>query len=517
MDSVCHSREMSDHLPRLTTSPSIHEFLAARIDESGRLPKALTLPDEVSEPNGIRWAAGALDGVFGNGGGDTDAQARSLAALVAKAAAKPSRRRLRRLLNARHDNALEWVDEMMERLVELGPPLEGVRRVGRWLAATATDRGAVKLGIALIGLTGVGDSAGLLRTLGAHDEFTLYAAVALGNGTEDGESEIWSLAKVVDGWGRIQCVERLRQTTDPTIRQWILRTGFRNSVMYEYLAYVAATTGGLLEALRGGFDRELLDAANDIIAALIEDGPAENLDDWADGADAVEAYLSVLTSHAETVDDYLGVAAVRDYLAREDGWDERSARGWTATRRTAFEAACAKLLDRPGWRELATTALRSPDRKTSWRGHRVLRDLGVSTFEHHFAAIRADPHQGGWFEAWQQADREGAERLVQLAREVVPLDALASGAALELGFGPEWADHSALRWTLQGVREHPGVGGDLLMIGLQSPVTSSRNMSLIALEQWPVEVWPEGARALVASVADGDPSEPVRALARELR
>jgi hypothetical protein len=72
----------------------------------------------------------------------------------------------------------------------------------------------------------------LLRTLGAHNEFTLYAVVAFGNGTEDGgESEIWALATVVDGWGRIHCVERLRHTSDPAIRRWILRTGFRNSVM----------------------------------------------------------------------------------------------------------------------------------------------------------------------------------------------------------------------------------------------------------------------------------------------
>lgn len=150
-----------------------------------------------------------------------------------------------------------------------------MRRVGHWLAATATERGPVKLGIALLGVAGVGDAAGLLRTLGAHDEFTLYAVVAFGNGTEDGgESEIWALATVVDGWGRIHCVERLRHTSDPAIRRWILRTGFRNSVMYEYLAYTAATTGGLLAALRGDdIDRELLDAAGEIIEALVMGGP----------------------------------------------------------------------------------------------------------------------------------------------------------------------------------------------------------------------------------------------------
>ena len=393
-----------------------------------------------------------------------------------------------------------------------------MRRVGHWLAATATERGPVKLGIALLGVAGVGDAAGLLRILGAHDEFTLYAVVAFGNGTEDGgESEIWALATVVDGWGRIHCVERLRHTSDPAIRRWILRTGFRNSVMYEYLAYTAATTGGLLAALRGDdIDRELLDAAGEIIEALATGGPAEDLDDWDDGADAIEAYLSVLTTRPETLRDYRGVAAVRDFLAREDGWDKRSARGWTATRRTAFEGVCRELLGLPAWRELATTALASPDRVKSWLGDQVLRDLGVSTFEHHFAAVRADPHEGRWFDAWQQADGDGAQRLVQLARDVLPLDDIASGAGREVGLGPGWADHSALNWTLQGLRDHPGIGGDVLMVGLRSPTVRNRNMSLQALEFWPADTWPDGAGPLIAAVADGDPDEDVRARARSL-
>jgi hypothetical protein len=64
-------------------------------------------------------------------------------------------------------------------------------------------------------------------------------------------------------------VERLRETTDPDIRSWILREGYRNSIMHEYLAYIAATTGGLLEALRAEtVDRRLLTAAGQILQAL---------------------------------------------------------------------------------------------------------------------------------------------------------------------------------------------------------------------------------------------------------
>jgi hypothetical protein len=89
------------------------------------------------------------------------------------------------------------------------------------------------------------------------------------------ERQLWELAKSVDGWGRIACVERLSKTTDPEIRDWILRTGYRNSIMTEYLAYIAATTGGLVAALRGAdVDRDLLTAAGMITTGCA--GPASS-------------------------------------------------------------------------------------------------------------------------------------------------------------------------------------------------------------------------------------------------
>ena len=46
------------------------------------------------------------------------------------------------------------------------------------------------------------------------------------------------------------------------------------------------------------------------------------------------------------------------------------------------------------------------------------------------SASSAGPRGGsGWFDAWQQADGDGAERLVQLARDVLPLDGARAGPA----------------------------------------------------------------------------------------
>src|SRR5206468_7985327 len=98
-------------------------------------------------------------------------------------------------------------------------------------------------------------------------------------------------------------------------RRWLLREGFRNSVMYEYLAATCARAGGLLAALgEDDVDRELLIAAGEIVQALIAGGPAEGMDDYEDARPVVEAYLGHMEASAETVEDFLHVNLVNGYL-----------------------------------------------------------------------------------------------------------------------------------------------------------------------------------------------------------
>jgi hypothetical protein len=80
-----------------------------------------------------------------------------------------------------------------------------------------------------------------------------------------------------------------------------------------------------------------------------------------------------------------------------------------------------------------------------------------------------------------------------LGRTQLPLAEIASGPDRALGLGPQWKAHDAPDWSLQALRDHPGIGGDLLTIGLQSPVTRNRNMALNAFQQGPAESWPSEA------------------------
>ncbi len=482
----------------------------------------VALPDEskVVGVGDLRWVAGGLDGAWGHHGGSGAAEERAIhvAELVAAAAHRPTGPRLRGLYDAIAAEAeLDYVDRMIGPLVALEADVARVHDLGGWLATTAADCEAVKVGVALLGGTRLGNDLAVVRTLGAHEEFTLFAAAALQNGLPSPDRELWTLAQVVDGWGRIQCVERLRATSDPEIRSWILRSGFRNSIMDEYLAYVAATTGDLLSALQVRVvDRELLTAAGQIIRALVAGGPAEDLDDYEDGAEAVEAFMGHMVAQAGTLDDFLAVAAVESFLSEEGSWESRSERGWNQTRRQHLREQCRAVLDRSGWDRPIAEGLCAEDPATFWQANQVARKRGIDTFELHFQKISDDPIDGPWFGAWSQADEPRARRLANLARRSIPLDEIASGTSDEIGFGPRFRPHRALDWTLQALREFPGLGGDLLLVGLQSPMTHNRNMALNALEVWPPQTWPPAARASVVHVASVDPNERIRARSRQL-
>jgi len=515
---------MTRALPRIAEGLSLYEFLDARLGSDGRVSEeGRQLPDEQPRtPRGITFSAGAMDGAFGHhfGPGEADPRAAELAGALRKASARPSKRNLRALydLLSSNDTALGLVDPAMEDLMRDPPDRAALREIGRWLARTASHRDAVKIGIAVLGVTGLEDEdLQVVLTLGAHDEFTLFTAVAITNGAASPEPELWKLAQATDGWGRIQCVEQLRHTADPQIRSWILHEGFRNSVMYEYLAYIAADTGGLLESLRDpAIDRDGLTAASEILEALINGGPAEDIDDWTDGADAVEAYLQLMDQHADSLIDFHALAALQRYLEQDTGWDDRAAVGWTASRRTAFEDACAALLARPQWDDHIRAALLSDDQSEAWRADAAAKIRGIDTFDLHFAQLQADPYGSGWYRAWEQADHERAERLAELARSNLPLDQIATGTGDEVGLGPGWQAHGALDWTLQALRGHTGVGGDLILVGLNSPVVRNRNMALNALKVWPRSDWPAGAPAAIEEVARSDPYDKTRELAVEI-
>ena len=405
---------------------------------------------------------------------------------------------------------MTYVDPLIESLPRLWKgSREELAEVARWLATEAPDRAAVKLAIALLGVSGEEQDQRVLHTLGLHDEFTLYSAVALTNLLESPADALFRLSRRVDGWGRIQGVERLAEVVeegDAEIRDWLVREGFKNSVMYEYLAYTCAVAGDLEEALdREEVDDVLLESAGSILGALISGGPAEGIGDYEAAPNVVERYLYHLAPRASNLDQFLVAHSLREFL---QGAAEPM---WPPEKRSLLIAKCDSILDRPAWEKLVREHSKTNNDQLFWTVNTAAKHLGVDLWETHLHRLKQSPLDSTrWYLAMELSNEERIDGLIELAVQSLPLESIATGPRDEIGFGEVWEPHQCLDYVLQGLERYPRRGWILIRAGLHSPLTRHRNMALNALSVWEKSSWPEESANLLKQALQAEPNDDTR-------
>ena len=496
--------------------PSIHDHIRAHIapGRPGLTEGGEELPDE-KEDGGLRWVAGGMDGVSSHhmaGGGDAR-RAKRLHRALRDVLREPAPAALRRLYELLLDgSAIGLVDPLLERAAGgQDLPADRLGELARWIARDAPDREPVKVALALLGAAGGPEDIDLVATLGRHEELTLYVGVALMKlGGDRAEELVFDLAQQVSGWGRIHLVERLAGTGSPAIQAWMLREGYRNDVMIEYLAHICATTGRLRQALEADeVDPALLTGAGELIEALIAGGPAEDMDDYDDGAAVVERYVHHLGAEPRGLDQLVIVDQIGRFLDGDGDWAARAGRGWTTARREALRARTREIIAAPHWPDAVRAGLAASDPDTFHAASRAAGILDIDTWDHQFARLEAgDEH--AWYAVMQTDDPARIDRVVAHAERALPLEDIATGPAEELGFGPAWRSHGHLDVVLQDLRRFPGKGWPLLRAGLQSPVVRNRHMALRALSAWSRPAWPPDAESTLIQARDREPDPDVR-------
>lgn len=500
--------------------PSIYQHVLAKIHagEPGFGEEGDLLPDDeiVKGDHQFRWAPGALDGVFGHHGGGTDAAdaARKILESLRALAKKANDDRADSLYSLLIEHsALNYVDHLLEAVVgDDDLEAERLQTIARWIATGAADREPIKCAIALLGVFQGGEDRDLLLTLGRHEEFTLFASVALTNCADDPELSLWALACLVTGWGRIQIIERLAETKDEQIKAWMLREGYRNDIMEEYTALTCARTGNLLAALsQAEPDEKLLKGAGSLFTTLIRGrgGPSEGIESYAEGAEATELYLQHLQSRDLDVEDFVAVSAIEQFVNEKEGEVQDSALGWPQRRATLLDLISA-IRSRPGWEEKIRRGLDSEDRRIFGVATEAARALGIDTWDIYLERLKRGEDQ--WYFVMQTNDHERIDKVVQFAEETLPLKEIASGPSDSLGLGPEFQHHSALDFVLQDLRRFPGKGWPLIRAGLQSPVVRNRNMAVQALAAWNRTAWPVEGEALLKGAIAAEPKDETRAI-----
>lgn len=499
--------------------PAIYDHVLRHLPLSGRglLPGGQALPDDEVfwSRKKVRWVPGGLDGVAGRHYrlAQDDDKARQVLEVLDQLIAGNSKSALRGLYDAVSGSAtIEYVDPLLKLLQEGKQDGATVREIAIWLAKRSPDREPVKLGIALLGLVGLRDDVDLVESLGRHEEFTLYSGVVIKRLLPAPDMKLMELGKHVDGWGRVHIIERLNGTSNTDVRRWMLREGYRNSVMYEYTAYICAKTGDLREEIaREEVDDETVTAAGDIIAALIDGGPAEDIFDYEDGAAVAQRLVAHLRRRRRDL-RWLDAVYTLGQFARSDDMPPAAERlGWTPAMRRELAEECGAVLSDPRWKEVVRAELDAPDGREFWRALKAADAFGLDAWD---ACIRrVERGEDYWYEVMKTNDVPRIRTALGLAERLLPLEEMATGPGVEDDFGEGFDSHRRLTWVLQRLGAFPGLGWPLIRAGLKSPLVANRQAALKALGSWDRTSWTTEITSTVEHALDEEPDEETRKLA----
>jgi hypothetical protein len=306
------------------------------------------LPDERTRTpgDGTGLAPGALEGIFaGVRPGPLDVEAvDALYDALTALAAKPNavtRGRVRRLF--REGDVRVRIDGLRERLSAESPP-NAVHLYPelREILLTSGHRDEVKYATALLAGFGRREDAALFRVLGRHEEFTLYAAVALATVSDDPVGEWLALLEHVSGWGRTELAELiLRDPQSEAVRERLLCLGLGHANA------LALARGCRLDELlaREAVGDDVLAGALAVLDDLVRDPEAPfSLADYAQAGPAAEALLGRLADRPRTSAAVMTVRALSDWLEAADV-TSREASGFDDERLARVRLRCSAYLD----------------------------------------------------------------------------------------------------------------------------------------------------------------------------
>lgn len=308
----------------------------------------------------------------------------------------------------------------------------------------------------------------------------------------------WDAARAATGWDKVEAVGRL--TAQPglpaDVRAWLLRHGCDDVIMPEYVAHAVASAGRLEEALGGLVDDALLDGACVILSALVNGGPAEDIDDYGPGPRVAAAVLDLLAERSLTV---VRIRAIAHLLTWAEDYEQH----------VAIAERCGRLLARNESRRFVVARLERPDEMLRLWG--VAGVMGLDAWEAGWRHLQRSPHDPRLYHHLGRSRRpDRRARLIGFAERSLPLEALASGPA-ERRFPA--ARHRDAALTLDSLVQRLRAGQwseALVAAALLSPVVSTRSGGLAALAAVSPEDWGPQALTALRELAAAEPTAALR-------
>lgn len=478
---------------------SIFEHIYAHINPAGPglLPGGESLPDDDDfyGRQKIYWIPGATDVVIGHPDmtGEREKQKRVdfFINTFKKTSANPSLENieyLERVLSM--PDTLSIIDSVLKAIIiDKTIDQSVLYQVCRYLFLYSRCRGAVKFSTAILGLYGVAGDLELFRIIARHDEFTLYAAVAV-MGHHVKVADVWmEMAKNVSGWGRIHLVGRLLDIKSDEVRDFLLREGCRNDVMPEYTSHRIAERMKLLDALKPeSIDMELFEGAGVILSSLVHatgnDCPFFGMDEYNEGEAAVREFLKHAEKMSRTLEDYLVLNDLRNTAipTNEGGCMEHLK--WSIETLEFIKTKVDYILQHSFHKNEILKAVTSGEAGEQWKAITVSLMNAWEIGEILKDLLKSNPYQARlWFVLMQGVDGSSVEEIVDLALELLTRKEGEKHSGIIIP-GEDEEFMECMETLIRELQSFPGSGWRLLKKGLSIPGADLKNLVIKVLYNW---------------------------------
>ncbi len=370
------------------------------------------------------------------------------------------------------DNIASYSGEFIDRFMEGQWNESLVQQEALWLLEHAAHREVVKFAITVLGCTNCEKYKDLLFTLGMHEEFTPYVIFALKNGTIQANYQIWQLAKVVHGWGKISAVEQLEAPT-PEIKQWLLIHGCKNIIMDEYLAHTCATKGELDVALHEEtISKELYDGAGLIILALLNENAPQGIDDYPYASVVLSRFIYHARMHCQTLEDFYPLIKISEFInGDKEIWEERYIDQWKQHEHTSIQQAIQSFINDPKWPKLALDAIQQD---YNFKALEIANFYHLDITQYLFDLLKKYPTKSELYLAVMATNNhQSIKDLCKFAETNLSLSNLSNEEQL------------CVLSIIQDLYEYEGVGLPLIQAALQSGYGNLQYHALSVLKEWP--------------------------------
>jgi hypothetical protein len=298
---------------------SIYQTICDNIT-GGILDPYFSLPEENPAPSGLRLAAGAWDGMYmyhGRQVGLSAKEAKKMARALKCAGAGDYEGADALFAEwTKDNNAVRIIDELQKYVIDHARVLApgNVFRTALSLVTRSAHVECVKIGLELLEILKSSNEnvKDIIRRTGLCEEFTLFVVWNMMK-WENGNEEIFRLAKKVHSWGRIHAVERLQPETEE-IRRWLLMEGTVNGVMNAYSSLTCWEKSRAEAVLSGHPTGEEYKALGTLIEGLLDEGPAPGISQIGNAEEVLQRFLDISANYDRTVQNDELILSIRQWM-----------------------------------------------------------------------------------------------------------------------------------------------------------------------------------------------------------